>query len=310
MQWSDLQYFLALATEKTLPKAAEKLGVNRTTVSRRIAELERTLDTRLFERKGRNLVLTQSGSEALAVARSMEGELQTLGRRVYGRDKQLAGVIRLTTAAGVAELIAVELAAFAARHPEVVLEVDVSNAAQDLELMEADVALRLTGRPPEHLVGRKLVDMNAALYAAPAVAETVARGAPVNFVAWVGQPEIPAWIAKHVACARITSTTNSVAVVAAFVAAGNGISELPCHIGELDDRLVRISEPRPFRLPEVWLLYHPQLRNHYRIHVLAEYLVEVFARHAAAFAGTVTPVAAVPGWAERHEDAPHAGVNR
>lgn len=285
MEWSDLQYFLALATEKTLPKAAEQLGVNRTTVSRRIAELESSLGTRLFERKGRTLVLTPAGVEALAVARNMEGELTDLGRRLFGRDEQLAGVIRLTTSAGIADLISKDLAAFGAQHPEVVLEISVSNAQEDLELMESDMALRLTGRPPDNLVGRKLVDMKSALYANADLAAATARGEPVGFVAWVGQPDVPDWVAEQFACQRITVTTNSVAVVTEFVAAGAGISDLPCHVGELDDRLVRISAPRPFRMPEVWLLYHPQLRSRFRIHVLADYLTEVFNDKRAAFAG-------------------------
>ena len=79
LDWSNLQHFLAFATTDSLPKAAEKLGVNRTTVSRRIADLEKAFGATLVERRGRNLVLTQSGRDVLAVAEGIDGQLQGMG---------------------------------------------------------------------------------------------------------------------------------------------------------------------------------------------------------------------------------------
>ena len=65
LDWSNLQHFLALATTDSLPKAAERLGVNRTTISRRINDLEKAVGAKLFERRGQNLVLTQAGRDVL-----------------------------------------------------------------------------------------------------------------------------------------------------------------------------------------------------------------------------------------------------
>src|SRR5512147_2515810 len=165
LDWSNLQHFLAFATTDSLPKAAEKLGVNRTTVSRRIADLEKAFGATLFERRGRNLLLTQSSRDVLAVAEGIDGQLQGLGRRVFGRDARIEGTIRLTLTSGIAKLVAGDVADFMAQHPSVIVEMNVTNAAEDLELMEADIAIRLTESPPETLVGRKLVDLNSALYA-------------------------------------------------------------------------------------------------------------------------------------------------
>ena len=148
LDWSNLQHFLALATTDSLPKAAERLGVNRTTVSRRITDLEKAFGATLFERRGRNLVLTQSGRDVLAVAEGIDGALQGLGRRVFGRDERIEGTIRVTLTSGVAKLIASDVAAFMAQHPRLIVEMNVTNSAEDLELMEADIAIRLTESPP------------------------------------------------------------------------------------------------------------------------------------------------------------------
>src|SRR5262249_37235324 len=194
LDWSNLQHFLAFASTDSLPKAAEKLGVNRSTVARRIADLEKTFGTALFERRGRNLVLTQSGREVLAVAEGIDGALQGLGRRVYGRDGKIEGTIRVTLTSGVAKLIAADLAAFMAHHPGVVVDMNVTNAAEDLDLMEADVAIRLTESPPESLVGRKLVDLNSALYAA--VGARIDRNGEVPYIGTVGDRVVTPWIRR------------------------------------------------------------------------------------------------------------------
>ena len=174
LDWSNLQHFLALATTDSLPKAAERLGVNRTTVSRRITDLEKAFGATLFERRGRNLVLTQSGRDVLAVAEGIDGALQGLGRRVFGRDERIEGTIRVTLTSGVAKLIASDVAAFMAQHPRLIVEMNVTNSAEDLELMEADVAIRHEQRddrslreyqirvPEEHLVADRSLVLAAA----------------------------------------------------------------------------------------------------------------------------------------------------
>ena len=99
MDWNDLQHLFALAKRNTLPEAAEALRVNRTTIARRIARLEETLGAKLVERIGRDLVLTDAGREAAASAEIIDGEFQNLQRRLFGRDQQLAGAIRLVAEA-------------------------------------------------------------------------------------------------------------------------------------------------------------------------------------------------------------------
>ena len=77
-------YLLALSHHRTLPLAAEVLGVNRTTVSRRIEQLETELGVRLVEKVGRDLALTTAGLEAVSAAEMIEGEVHNLERSVFG----------------------------------------------------------------------------------------------------------------------------------------------------------------------------------------------------------------------------------
>lgn len=285
LDWSNLQHFLAFATTDSLPKAAEKLGVNRSTVSRRIADLEKSFGAALFERRGRNLVLTQSGREVLAVAEGIDGALQGLERRVYGRDARIEGTIRLTLTSGVAKLIAADVAAFMAEHPSVVVEMNVTNAAEDLDLMEADVAIRLTEAPPETLVGRKLVDLNSALYAA--VDARIDRNGDVPYIGTAGDRVVTPWVRRWLPNARFVASANHVDAGCELVASGAGVSEVPCYVAERDARLRRISDAHPFRFPHAWLLYHPQLRNVQRIRAFTDHLVQSFRRLAPVFEGGV-----------------------
>jgi DNA-binding transcriptional LysR family regulator len=283
LDWSNLQHFLALATTDSLPKAAERLGVNRTTISRRINDLEKAVGAKLFERRGQNLVLTQAGRDVLAVAEGIEGSLQGLGRRVFGADERIEGTIRLTTTIGVAKMIARDVAAFMAIHPRLNVEMQATNAAEDLELMEADIAIRLTASPPETLVGRKLVDLRSALYAASDAIIDV--NAEVPYVGSAGERTISSWARELLPKARFVASTNHTDVSCELVAAGAGVCELPCYVAENDPRLKRISDAHPFRFPTAWLLYHPQLRNAQRVRAFADHLVASFRRLRPMFEG-------------------------
>ena len=286
LNWSDLQHFLALAQSGSTSAAADRLGVNRTTLTRHIAELESKLGTSLFERQGRKLELTDAGREVLNVAQEVDAHLTSLERSVFGRDQALSGTIRLTTTTGMAMLLADELASFQQRYPDLLLDLVLGNAREDLEMMESDLAIRLTTNPPENLVGRKVADLNSALYASPAAAAALQQTEPVRILGFTGDRQASEWVESQLKRATsITCTSNNMDVLGELAARGLGTAELPCYIGEFNNGLVRVSETHPFRFGQAWLLYHPQLRNLRRVHALVDHLVEVFERLAPVFEG-------------------------
>lgn len=278
MDWTNLQHLLALSREETLPAAAEALGVNRTTVARRIERLEEQLGVRLVEKVGRDLTLTAAGREAVAAAETIEGEFHHLERQVFGRDQKLAGVIRLTLTQGIAILLAPYLADFHDEHPDLMLELSVTNSPESLELMEADVALRMTTQPPLGLVGKKIARPMTALYASRELAASTDTFGDVD--------RIRNTIFDRNSEASGGVRTNSVDLTLEMIALGKGVSHIPCYMGELDPRVTRISEPTNDVLPEIWLLYHPRSRAQIRIRRFVDHLIAAFEELRPRIEGT------------------------
>jgi DNA-binding transcriptional LysR family regulator len=274
MDWNDLKYLMALSHQHTLPAAAEALGVNRTTVSRRIEQLESDLGVRLVEKVGRDLTLTAAGKDAVASAEQIDGELQNLERSVFGRDQALSGVIRLTATQGIACLLAPYLVEFQNDYPDVRLDISVTNAKEDLELMESDIALRITNSPPESLIGRVVASPMTATYASRSIAARWQTMDELDFVSSVVSDSYPGVdVGKSL---KNVMYTNSMDLIKELVAAGKGVSRIPCYLAEGDQRLVRIGGAHKDPMAEIWLLYHPRLRSQLRIRRFVEYLVKAF----------------------------------
>jgi len=298
MDWDDLQHLFALAKRGTLPEAASNRQVNRTTIARRIARLEETLGAKLVERIGRDLVLTDAGREAAASAEIIDGEFHNLKRRLFGRDQQLAGAIRLTLTPAIGTLIAPKLAEFCAMHGELLLEISSTNATEDLEMMESDVALRLTSKPPENLVGRRLAGLRIGIYASHQTASELAKQNITEVVSLFtaagrtpfDNDEIASWVSESLGTrTKDAMQTNSTDLMREYVAAGKGVAVLPCYVGECDSRLTRIGNTHHESVSELWLLYHPRLRRLHRFRAFTEYLIAEFEHLRPLFEGEASP---------------------
>ena len=103
--WDDLRYFLAVAGKGGLGAASRELGVNQSTVFRRIGQLEESLGTRLFDRQPRGYALTAVGEEMLVLASRIEDDVLALDRTVLGADRELRGTVRVTTVDEVLERV-------------------------------------------------------------------------------------------------------------------------------------------------------------------------------------------------------------
>lgn len=158
MDWNDLRYVLAIARTGSLAGAARRLEVNHSTVFRRLNAFEGRLGVRLFTRGPEGYVPTGAGERLLPRAARVEAEVDTMTREMVGLDDRVSGDLRLTTAPNLAcAYVAPALAVFRARCPGVRVDLLVTAENRDLSRREADVALRATSRPPEHLVGRRVV---------------------------------------------------------------------------------------------------------------------------------------------------------
>src|SRR5687767_4528770 len=157
IDWDDVRFFLAIHRHGTLAAAASALGLDATTVGRRLARLEQQVDTRLFDRTAKGYVATAAGTRMLPRAEKIERELLSALRDVEGEDQRLAGLVRLTATEMLStRFIAPNLHRFHRRFPEIRLELICTNRDLDLGRREADIALRLTRPLQDDVVVKKL----------------------------------------------------------------------------------------------------------------------------------------------------------
>jgi DNA-binding transcriptional LysR family regulator len=294
LNWSDLRHALAVAEARSLAAAARHLGVNHTTVLRRVDALEARLGARLFERVRSGWQPTDAGELVLAQARHMADHVDEIERNVLDLDRALTGPLRVTTAFVIMEhLLPEPLAAFARSYPGIEVEVvenafmaDLSRRRADasvpLAQREADVALRLTTQVAEHLVGRPLGVTQYRVYArrgAPALPQTVQpiavliRDAP--WVAFERDAQIRVsdrWMREQLAGAQVRVRVDIFNALAAMLRTGIGVGLLPTFMEASHPELVAVSEPIPELAVPVWMLTHPDLRQTARVRAFMQHV--------------------------------------
>jgi len=166
LSWDDFRYVKAIAETRSLGGAAAELSVNHSTVFRRLAQIEKQLGSRLFERSRAGYALTPCGEEMVRLAERMGEDIVTFERQVTGHDLRPSGELRITTNdTALVYLMTQVFADFRRAYPEIVLDVVVSNQALNLSKRDADVAVRATDRPPEALLGRRAAGLAWAVVA-------------------------------------------------------------------------------------------------------------------------------------------------
>jgi DNA-binding transcriptional LysR family regulator len=294
LDWSDLRYALAVGNIGGLAAAARQLEVNHTTVLRRLDALEARLGARLFERSRHGYQPTEAGALVLAQARRMADQAEEIERRVAGRDRELTGLLRVTTAFVVMEhLLPQPLADFARAFPGIEVEVvenaflvDLSRRHADESASwarrEADVALRLSVQVADHLVGRPLGDTHCRVYArrdAPELPQsvqpmaTLLRDAPWVAFERDSQTRVyDQWMRKHLAHANVRLRVDIFNAVAAVLRTGLAVGILPTFMATRHPELVAVSEPIPELSVPVWMLTHPDLRQTARVRAFMQHV--------------------------------------
>ncbi len=283
LDWGDLLYLYTLANSDSLMDAAEKLEVNRTTVSRKIENLEDALGAKLFVKSGRDLVLTDFGHAALQSAEAVKDQVGLLKLRARDEGQALAGVVRITATPRLCALIEPELTEFIRENPDVKIELSASMATEDLEKLESDIALRLTKKPPETLIGVKLADPASALYTNRAYSQEITKTnkglSGLRFIDSVGALAAKGWLETELHYTpNIVMRCNSTDLVIHYVRSGVGAAYLPCYVGELEEDLVRVSEVRRSKVADLWLLYPEQYRDSARVKAVAQVLRQAVKR--------------------------------
>lgn len=274
LNWDDIRYFLALCREGSVSRAGKALGVNHTTVARRIAALEDDLATRLFDRTRDGYSMTQAAENMYGKALEMESHALAIDRAMYGQDAELRGPLKLTVPYDFANRVVVPaLPTFREQYPGIELELMTTTGLVDLAAREADIAVRLTAKPPEYLVGRKVLPLRHGIYGSPKYLEAMPDTPDV--ILFRSERDRPEWAQQHYANATIVLRTDNLSTMRSAVAAGLGVARMPCYEGDSDSRIRRVDEPLTPSTWGVWILSHVDLRSTARVRVCREFLTRI-----------------------------------
>jgi len=294
MNWDNLRVFLAVAQETSVKKAATLLGMNRSTVQRRIAALEQELDAQLFERMRNGYHTTPAGDEVLRHAVTIEEATNEIGMHVAGQNQSLSGSLRVALSGPLAAYVLMpEFSAFNSTYPNINLEILTTYGMPDIDRREADVAIRVSNDPPEDLVGRRVLTVASAVYVGREYLDDLDS-------AWSGEASDTAmgWIGWSLEQSNLQFSPNanlrdlptSAVVTDPFATVkalqcGMGISMLPCYIGDSESGLCRVPPGEIQRQKDLWVLTHRDLRKTARIRQFTDFIVDALAGHRGLLEG-------------------------
>ncbi|RDI60009.1 LysR family transcriptional regulator [Microvirga subterranea] len=281
LAWDDFRLVKVVAEVRSLPAAAALLGVNHSTVFRRLGQIEEALGAKLFERHRSGYALTTPGEEMVSLAQRVDEDITTFTRKMAGREIAPAGELRITTNDSLlVHLLTPLFVKFRRQCRDVRLDIVLANQELNLSRRDADVAIRATDHPPENLVGRRVATIAWALYGR---GEDFPEPSGINLEGlyerdWVSLGDNLAtlkavkFVHEHVVPQRIGYKVNTVLGLAEAIEQGLGIGHLPCFIGDTRPGLARLSKPDPDFATDLWLLTHPDLRHSPRVRIFLDFL--------------------------------------
>jgi DNA-binding transcriptional LysR family regulator len=287
LRWDDVRLFLALCRARTVASAAQTLGVDASTASRRLATLEEELGAVLFDRHREGITPTEAAENLMPVAEEIEAGMMRFANEAQGLEREASGLVRVACAPDVAVVLLLPLfKELLARHPRLRIEVEESTTPLDLTRREADLAVRVVRPVRGDLVVTRLMQARWVLAASPGLAASVGKLREWGDVPWISWTESnahapqPRWLAKHAREIEPILRTDSFAIQLAAAAAGLGVVLVPepsaAYHGlsrvKLGPALKDAADDWP--VSDLFLVAHRALREVPRVRVLWDLLVE------------------------------------
>ena len=281
--WDDLRFFLAVAQTGSVTAASEKLGVNQSTVSRRINGFEQQMNVRLFERFTTGYELTPEGEELMHRVQRIEEETYAIERHVLGRNVELSGPVRVTCSLVIARYFLIPLLKqFNKMHPRIEIHLDLSNNLYNLTAREADVAIRVTRDAiPETLIGRELGQIHYGVYGEKKYIERFKKCRNKSPLHWIGEDNThdrPGWLPEQIEPLKRVMRSNDVFATLDLLKLGLGVGRLPCFIGDKEKALLQLKYKHEIPTAPLWLLTHADMRRVRRVSVFTAFVVEELRR--------------------------------
>lgn len=309
MNWDDLRYVLALSRAGSLARASKVLGVDHTTVGRRVEGAERALGVRLFTRTSTGYVATAEAERLLDDLRSVEHAVHGLERGAVAQKSEILGTVRVTSPEtfGCAYL-APRLAALGREHPGLAIELVTTGTVLDLARREADVAVRFFKSPHESLVVRRVAAIRHGLYASRdyLAARPLAKPAELREHALLAPPASQGavdarWLERLSGGARPALVCDLSMALLEAARAGLGVAVLPRYVGDREPALRHVPMPDEPTEP-VWITVHRDVKDSPRVRAVLDHLAGCLERDRALLAGETPP----PRRGPRREKLPRA----
>jgi len=261
--------------------AGERLGQDASTVFRSLQRIEKGLGQRLFERTRQGYQAGDLAQELSLQAEQMEVHLEAARSLTQSRPEQVSGSVRITSTDTILHaLVAPALAPLRKHHPLLSYELHAGNEIASLTRRDADIAVRATRRPPNHLVGKHVGPIRVAAYAGAKTSVRRLDAGMAGEYGWIAPddalPEHPSvlWRKKHFPKVAPTYRVNSILTVADMVAKGLGVGLIPLFLAEGDKRLRQITDVLDECQTELWLLTHTESRHLRRVSTVFGHLAQ------------------------------------
>jgi DNA-binding transcriptional LysR family regulator len=291
MDWDKLRIFHAVADAGSLTHAGDTLHLSQSAVSRQIRALEESLNTTLFHRHARGLILTEQGELLFDATSAMTRRLDTAEARIRDSEEEVFGELRVTTTTGFGSLwLAPRLPKLYEKYPDLNIDLMLEERVLDLPMREADVAIRMKEPSQADLIRRKLMSVRMRLYAVPAYLEI--RGTPESMEDLAGhrlisqnvtatQVSAGAQLVKELLTYDISNrlTVNNYFGVLQAVRAGLGIGVLPDYVIEDFPEIRRVLPDVESNDVPVFLAYPEELRQSRRIAAFRDFVTEEIIAH-------------------------------
>lgn len=284
--WDDFRLILALHRHKTLRAAANELGINHATVSRRLATLNRFQGRAIFEPTASGHQATQLGLELIASAKEMEQHSEKALRQWRTSDENSGGAIRLSLPATLGNhLLLPYLSTFCQENPSLDITIHSSYAPVDLNKSEADIVVRASNSPPEQLVGRRLFPYYLGYYAA----ENYLQSTPEKEQLWIGSDDdslFDQWVenSPRPGC-KIGVRISDIEMRHQYASLGKGLLRGACYMADRNPRLTRLENSKIEPGHELWVLTHPDLKSLPRIKKIMRFLADTLTDNKALISG-------------------------
>ena len=279
-KWDQLRFVLALGRHKTIRSAARALHVNHATVARKLHETEHAFKTRLFEQTPKGYIPTPAGLEAMRSAEQMEAIFTATSKKIESADNKIKGEVFLHMPDVLMACVSKRLAKLSQLHRGLCINVCSDTKLANLEIREADIALRFCDSPPEDMVGRKIAELPVALYGAIDLIRK--EGDDITQLPWVRWHQrlqntpIEQDSDLKASGAPIVARVDTYQALNDLVSYGAGIGYLCPWFANSQIQLQQLSPEQSHLSLPLWLLTHPDLRGVKRVSVIKETLEQLF----------------------------------